>query len=294
MSLTLFKSPAAEGQYLAAYDAVMELWPAPYESRRLPTRYGVTHLIACGPEDRPPLVLLHGFGVNATMWIPFLECLGQSNRVYALDTIGDLGKSVPSRPLEKITDFVDWLQDVLDGLGLERANLVGFSQGAWIALNYAVHCPEALAKLILISPNAGLTPVSPRFMMRLMAMAVFPTARAVESWARWNSTAWDTQIRYYRLVSQLMKAGLAGQNWGRSGMMPVTFRDEELRKIGCPVLMMAGEQEVVNNPVQAMDRARLHIPTFEGAVIEQARHMLPFDQPQRVCERIAAFLGDPV
>lgn len=43
---------------MAAYDAVLRDWPVAYEELDLPTRVGTTHVIACGPPDAPPLVML--------------------------------------------------------------------------------------------------------------------------------------------------------------------------------------------------------------------------------------------
>ena len=51
---------ACEGEvaYLAAYDAALKSWPVPYEEMEIPGRFGTTHVVAHGPKDAPPLVLL--------------------------------------------------------------------------------------------------------------------------------------------------------------------------------------------------------------------------------------------
>ena len=294
MGLSIFKSHNAEVRYLAAYDRVLALWPSSFESRFVPTSFGSTHVIICGPENAEPLVLLHGFGVNVSMWIPMMATLSQSYRVHALDTIGDLGKSKLSRRLEKPDDYIVWLKDVIHELRIEPVNLVGFSHGGWIALNFAIHSGQTLSKLILISPNAGLVSLRPEFMIRLILMSAFPTTTLIESWASWNSQAWDNKQPYFKSLSELTQAGIAGQNRSRSGVMPTTFSDLELKGIHCPVLMLVGQNEVVNNPQAALARAERLIPCFEGSIIEQARHMLPFDQPQKVCEKIATFMTSEI
>ena len=65
----IFKSPEGEAQYLATYDATLAAWPVPYQSLIVPTRAGRTHVIASGPEDAPPLVLLPMTFISATMWM---------------------------------------------------------------------------------------------------------------------------------------------------------------------------------------------------------------------------------
>jgi hypothetical protein len=63
-----FKTPEGEAAFLAAYEAIMELWPVPYEEIEILTRFGMTHVVISGPKDAPPLVLLHGQCGTLTMW----------------------------------------------------------------------------------------------------------------------------------------------------------------------------------------------------------------------------------
>src|SRR4030066_1137263 len=65
---SIFKTPEDEAIYMAAYDAVLALWPVPYESFYVPTRFGKTQVLASGPKDAQPLVLLHATSASATMW----------------------------------------------------------------------------------------------------------------------------------------------------------------------------------------------------------------------------------
>lgn len=67
--IAIFKTPQGEAESMAAYDSVMRIWPTPYQSQTLSTRFGATHLIACGPEGAPPVLLLHGQEASATMWL---------------------------------------------------------------------------------------------------------------------------------------------------------------------------------------------------------------------------------
>ena len=93
---TAFKSPAGEAAYRAAYDAEMKSWPVPYEELDLASRFGITHVIACGPQAAPPLVLLHGYMATATMWSPNISAFSKEHRVYAVDVMGQPSKSIPT------------------------------------------------------------------------------------------------------------------------------------------------------------------------------------------------------
>ena len=93
-----FKTPEGEAAYLAAYDAAMKLWPVPYEEMEIPSRFGMTHVVASGPRDAPPLVLLHGYWATLTMWTPNIADFSKDYRVYAIDVMGQPSKSIPDEP----------------------------------------------------------------------------------------------------------------------------------------------------------------------------------------------------
>ncbi|NLW91205.1 MAG: alpha/beta hydrolase [Syntrophomonadaceae bacterium] len=93
----VFKSESGWQAIMAGYDEILGRWPIPYESIMVPTRHGLTHIIACGKKDSPPLLLLHGSSSNATMWIRDVKIYAEKYRVYAVDLPGEPGKSEPVR-----------------------------------------------------------------------------------------------------------------------------------------------------------------------------------------------------
>src|SRR5512142_1466658 len=75
------------------YRALLDRWPVPNEHLRVPTREGETFVVACGPVDAPPLLLLHGSSTNAAMWINEAPAWSPHFRMYAVDVIGEPGLS---------------------------------------------------------------------------------------------------------------------------------------------------------------------------------------------------------
>ena len=176
-----FKTPGGEAAFLAAYEAAMKQWPVPYEELKVPGRFGTTHFVVCGPKDAPPLVLLHGYMATSAMWGPNVADFSRDYRVYAIDVMGQPGKSVPTVPIRTAADYAVWLGETLDGLHLGRVRLAGQSYGAWLALNFAVAAPDSLEKLVLLSPGGGFVPMARQFSLRGMLMVRFP-ARIVVDW----------------------------------------------------------------------------------------------------------------
>ena len=112
----VYRSAAHEAAFLTLYDAAMGLWPVAYSELDVPTRFGSTHVIVSGPEDAPPLVLLHWERYNSTIWSPIIGELSQGHRTYAIDVIGDAGKSVVDRRTRSRPDLALWLHEALKAL----------------------------------------------------------------------------------------------------------------------------------------------------------------------------------
>lgn len=149
----IYKSPAGEQAVKARYEALLALWPVPHERRHLPTREGETFVIACGPQDAPAVILLHGAAFNSVTWMGDVSAWSRHFRLYAVDVIGHPGFSAPSRPPYETDAHALWLDDVLDGLGVDRAALVGISLGGWLAIDYAARRPGRVTSLVALAPG---------------------------------------------------------------------------------------------------------------------------------------------
>lgn len=97
-----------------------------------------------------PLVVIHGGGGDASTWLRNIEELASHYTVYAPDLPG-YGGSQPLDGKYYIPELTNFLDGFSDNLGLERFHLVGHSLGGGVALNYALHSPHKIKKLVLVS-----------------------------------------------------------------------------------------------------------------------------------------------
>jgi pimeloyl-ACP methyl ester carboxylesterase len=270
---------------MAAYDATLEQWPVAYECLTIPTRHGDTHLIASGAPDSPPLILLGGAGANATRWLPNINDLSRSFRTYAIDGIGESGKSAPNRPSYRGNAYGEWLVDAFDALKIERANVAGISRGGWLTLKIAIYAPERVNRIVPMSAQ-GLSPLSLKFLLHMAPVILFPNESNILHLARF-STSPKLPVNE-RNVQRLL---LIFKHY-RSNLSRVPrFTDGELRRITAPTLLLWGEHEAAYNVEKATLRAARLISNVRVDVIPNAGHTVSDDQPAVVNSRIVEFLG---
>jgi len=288
-----FKTPEGEAAFVAAYDEAMKRWPVPYEERDVATRFGSTHVVVSGPRDAAPLVLLHGYMATLTMWAPNMSDFSKDHCVYAIDVMGQPGKSIPDEPIRNDADYIAWLNATLNGLHLTRVSLVGMSFGGWVALNYAAAEPERVRKLVLLSPG-GLLPVNKQFNLRGMVMMFFPTRFTVNSFMRWAGFSTARGVADSGPILELMYRGMkhfrAPKETLRIAANPLS--DYDLHEMHVPTLLLFGENEVLCDPIEALARARRVIPDFRGELIPSSSHEMCVSQRAIVDARVREFLSD--
>ena len=283
-----FKTATGQVAYLAAYDAAMKLWPVSYEEVEIPSRFGTTHVVVSGPKYAPPLVLLHGYMATLTMWSPNIASFSTDHRVYAIDVIGQPGKSIPGQSVRSGADYVAWLTATLDTLHVDRIALAGMSYGGWLALNYAIATPERVQKLVLLSPAASLLPLVKQFTARGTLMLLLPRRFTVNLFMRWlgitdrsASELTYLGLKHFRMAPETVR------------VTPTVFSDSELRAIRVPTLLLLGEDEVIYDPAKALARARRLIPDLRGELVPGCSHDMCFTQHRVVDAQVLDFLKAP-
>jgi len=118
---------------------------------RVRTRLGDTCVGALGPVDAHPVILMEGLAAGPLPFGLALASLGKAFRVFSVPVAGSAG-DIHGRPLLEDAYGPSWLGDVLDGLGLPRASLVGLSRGARTVSQFASLQPGRVDRVALLSP----------------------------------------------------------------------------------------------------------------------------------------------
>jgi pimeloyl-ACP methyl ester carboxylesterase len=286
----IFGTEENRAKLMAIYDEALRQWPVPFETFFVATRYGNTHVIASGDPATPPLVLIHPAAVGGFVWFSIVAPLSEKRRVYALDTIGDFGRSEladPERYPNKGRDYSAWLDDVYEQLEITRADVVAGSMGGWIAMNDAIYAPDRVRRLVLLGPM-GLPPW--RATLAVLIPFVWYVMR-------------PTEAKFDRIIFRSLGEGervnrefrpwmrIMGKGKARVGQ-PIRIPSRKLRTIKAPTLVILGGKDgLVGSAAAAAKRAR-NIPSCEIEILPQAGHIMSVDEPDFVAERIVNFLGE--
>jgi pimeloyl-ACP methyl ester carboxylesterase len=293
--ISVYTSPAGEAETMNSYKAIMDQWRVDYDELTVSTRFGETHVIATGPPDAPPVVLLHALFATATSWYLNVERLSASFRIYSVDVIGEANRSRPTRPIASLDDFLLWFIELLDGLGIENLYVVGNSYGGFTGAYYAMKLPERIRKLVLISPAATIHKMTP-FMFHMFVpkglYLLFPRLpglrRAMRRSVDWMHAGLPRDPLWEPLFYRSMVHGKLINR-----VFPRLFSKEEFSAIRAPVLLLFGDKEAIYGDLESAIRsARDLIPNVEIELIPNAHHIAAIAQPELVNQRILRFFGD--
>ena len=154
--MKVYRNKKQEEIIRQTYDQLLKLWGCELLERDVQTNFGITHVIEAGQDGAPPLVLFHGVGDDsALMWIFNAAELSKHFKIYAIDTIGGPGKSVPNKNYNENFDDIAWIDQIFDELKLEKAFIAGVSNGGFLVQYYTLKHPEKVIKGISISSSVA-------------------------------------------------------------------------------------------------------------------------------------------
>lgn len=288
-NISIFRKNGDKEAFISAYDEALKLWPVPYEELMIPTRFGETHIVAAGSVDAEPLILIHGMTFSATMWYPNIEMLAGKYRVYALDTIGDVGKGNVTETIKSRQDAMNWLEDILSVLRLTKAIFMGHSMGGWLCTNFAIHNPERVEKLVLLAPASGIYKMALKFFFKVYPAVAFPSESRIMKEIKWFvSPCFQPDERAETLFRQFIVSGMNCVPCIR--VIPSVFAEEELQNLTVETLLLVGEHETIYNPIKMLERAKKLIPNLTIQMIPNAGHGLSIEQHEMVNEAVKSFL----
>lgn len=283
-----FRSDAGRAHFLATYRDCLAHLPPYDETFDIPTGFGAVRVYRFpGPGGRP-VVLLPGRNASTPMWGDNLPGLLAHRTVFAVDLLGEPGLSVQEHELRSADDQAQWLDEMLAGLALTSAHLMGVSFGGWSATNYAVLRSGRVKSLTLLDPVMTFAPIPVRTMLMMVPMglpaAVVPEAlrRRVLRWI-----AGGTEVDDSVAVAALIASGT--RDFVLRQPVPTLFTADQLRALDVPVLAVIAGRSVIHDAERAAATARKLLPHGQIELWPDASHAITGEYPERIAERAAAF-----
>jgi pimeloyl-ACP methyl ester carboxylesterase len=285
----IFRTEENRAKLMGIYDRKLAEWPVPFDAFFVKTRYGKTHVIATGAPTSPPLVLTHPAGCGSFVWSSIIVALSQGHRTYAVDTIGELGRSRlddHDRYPKTGRDYSAWLDDVYSELGIAAAYMMAGSMGGWIALNRAIAAPERVRRLVLLGPMGLPTwRATAGVLAPILSLLLHPTDAKLEKMTR---RCLGDGERVTRELSSWTQVALKCH--ARTGQ-PFHIPAAKLRLIRSPTLVFLGENDGLIGSATAAARRARNISDCEIEVLPRAGHIMNIDEPEFVGTRSVRFLA---
>lgn len=239
-----------------------------------------------------PVLLVHGMGLDARMWIDQVEALGSECRMIRPDLRG-FGRSPRDRsiPYSHAADLVA----LLDHLGIHEVVLVGLSMGGMIALELVLAHPDRIRSLVLLDSVVDDVPFDPGIatdygkVRPAMASEGIAAARRTFLACGWFGPARRDPSVAARLQAMVEEYG--GSDW--AGDDPHTDRGPLYQRLGeldLPTTVVAGALDVPSFLEMARQMSQ-RIPNARHVVIPNAGHMVNMEAPEAVNTLLREVVG---
>ncbi|UWY30418.1 alpha/beta hydrolase [Flavobacterium sp. TR2] len=283
----VFKTKSEETAYQTAYDKALQLWNIPYTEEDVKTSFGTAHVVIAGPKNEKDLVLLHGMDASSTMWYPNIQALAKNHRVYAIDFIMEPNKSnLTAKPLSS-NEIAIYYNEIFKHYKLKKFDVIGASRGGWIATLLATQKNNPMDKIVLLSPAQTFKFIDkPRKTSSALLLKLFPSEKKFEKTLKAFSTHPEKISPIYKRQFYLANK-YAKSNSSMLKMKP--FSDAELKSIQNPMLVLIGDQDVINSD-ESLERAKKYVSKIDTVKIKDAGHFLSIDQSKITNDAIINFL----
>ena len=261
------------------------------------------HYLDWGTQGRPPLLFLHGGGLNAHTWD--LVCLMLRDRYHclALDQRGHGDSEWEPTADYRFESQVADLEGFIDKLKLERPLLIGHSMGGFAAMGYAIRHAAKMAGLVLVDIAPEISTQGSLRVRNFIALdrELDSVEDFVERALKFNPLR-SRELLRRSLLHNLRQLPSGKWTWKHdpkrlSANMAVeqTTRKDQINdnaaNITCPTLVMRGSRSDVLSDENA-EKFAASVPNGRWVKIEGAGHTIQGDSPRRLLDVLEPFMGE--
>jgi esterase len=253
------------------------------------------HYLDWGTAGRPPMLLLHGGAQTAHSWDEVAPDLARDHHVLALDQRGHGDSDWAPAGTYRREDFVTDVVALLDHAGWPAVTLVALSLGGLNAIGCAVAHPGRVRGLVVVDVVPTVAPAGRQAIATQLAVREFPSFEAAVAHAH----AFNPRRSLENLRDRLRHAlrQVPDGRWTYkfdpaigSGIADLERLWEDVRRIGCPTLLVRGAESPILTAEAAARFAR-EVPGSTVAAVPGAGHSVMGDNPAGFLAAVRPFLG---
>jgi pimeloyl-ACP methyl ester carboxylesterase/flavin reductase (DIM6/NTAB) family NADH-FMN oxidoreductase RutF len=242
----------------------------------------------------PTVVLIHGVGLQKSIWTPQFKALQGDYDVIAVDMLGHGASSRPPAS-PQLADYADAVLAVLDELKVAKAFVVGHSMGALVALEFGLAHPDRTLGIVAI--NAVFCRTTGQRATIAARAAELRGGKQIPDWAptlsRWFGSPVPADAQTAAEDTRKLLAEIDPVGYARTYRL-FSEADAEhsgrLSRLGAPALFITGTDDPNSTPEMSQAMARL-APRGQLVVMPEARHMMTLTHADAVNRELRVFLA---
>ena len=240
-----------------------------------------------------PIIFIHGFPFDKTMWQPQIDFFKKENRVIAYDIRG-FGQSTYGSTQHSIELYANDLILMMDALGFEKAIVCGLSMGGYILLNAASRHPEKFAGIILADTQCFADTQAgkeKRFktMEQIEAGGLFDFANGfVENVFR-KETFIENKVAVEKIKGTILSTSPTTIVAALNALATREATCDALQKIIVPTLIICGEDDMLT-PIDKSQFLKENIKNASLQIIKGAAHLSNLEQPDSFNQHLNEFI----
>ena len=238
-----------------------------------------------------PLLFIHGVGLDHQMWEPQIRSLNEFS-ILTYDILGH-GKTPFKKDKVTLEDFSDQINSILSHHEIPKINLVGFSLGSLIALNFALSFQEKLNKLILIGTTYLRSEKERSLVLDRFNQAKLNKPISKQALKRWFSDEYleKNPDTYDLFIKILDKSPEDHQNFLKAYELFANHKDnrQSIQKIKTDTLIMTGSNDLGSTPDMSKELAK-DIANANYIEIKNGKHLCSIECADDVNMNIRNFI----
>ena len=269
--MTIYKSSEGKAKILALYDAQFQRLQHEYSDLWVDTQFGRTHLIQTGNPDGIPLLVFHGG--NATTAYMLLTCgfLMDDFCIYAVDTIGQPGKSAEVSLSPYNYDYGKWAGEIVERLGFPSMRCFSGSFGAGIIAKMMCICPDKVKRAVLYIPS-GIHNAPAVGNLRMMLPMIRYWMTEEDLWLK--RCMLPMAITPENITDDIFETAKLSITYAKIKTgMPSNASARLIRRCNAPSLVMAAEKDCMFPAKRVIPRAQKIIPDCSVYLLKGRGHM---------------------